>query len=643
MAHSSLRSAVDALEHKGWLRRVTEEVDPYLEMAEIHRRVYDAGGPAVYFERVKGSPFPAVSNLFGTRERTLFLLGDGVKRAQALVALKSDPSRVLRHPLPSIAALWGARTGLPLPALPGGRPPVARNVTTLSRLPQVHCWPQDGGGFITWPLVYTEHPDKPGVFGSNLGMYRIQLSGGTYARDREAGMHYQIHRGIGVHHHAALQRGEKLKVSVFVGGPPAHILAGIMPLPEGLPEVLFGGVIAGRHFRYARRDGHLLSADADFCITGTVEAGHLKPEGPFGDHIGYYSLAHDFPVLTVDKVYHRTDAIWPFTVVGRPPQEDAQIASLIHEIADGALSQEIPGLRAVHAVEAAGVHPLLLAIANDRYAPWLERKPRELHTIAHAMLGYGQMSLAKYLFVAAHEDDPALDIRNVGAYFDHVLRRVDWKTSLHFVTNTTMDTLDYTGGSLNEGSKLFMAVSGAPRRDLASEVPPALRAAWPDHWAAPRMVRPGILAFRGARYHENVGVGADVPGSGGHPAAGDAAAGAEALTAQLAAFTERLRDAGLMESAALDGLPLWVMCDDPDFAAADFDNWLWVTFTRSDPARDVHGVGAFTADKHWGVRGPLVIDARVKPWHAPVLEADPEVAKRVGRLFAQGGSLQGIA
>jgi 4-hydroxy-3-polyprenylbenzoate decarboxylase len=618
MDFSSLRAAVDALERKGWLRRVSEEVDPHLEMAEIHRRVYDAGGPALYFERVKGSPFPAVSNLFGTRERTLFLLGDGVKRAQALVKLKADPSRVLRHPFESAGALWGARTGLPLPSLGS---PVAQNTTTVSSLPQVQCWPQDGGAFVTWPLVYTENPDKPGLFGSNLGMYRIQLSGGTYERDREIGLHYQIHRGIGVHHHAALQRGEKLKVTVFVGGPPAHTLAAIMPLPEGLPEVLFGGVLAGRHFRYARHGGHLLSSDADFCITGTVEIGTLKPEGPFGDHIGYYSLAHDFPVLTVDKVYHRKDAIWPFTVVGRPPQEDAQIASLIHEIADGALSQEIKGLRAVHAVEAAGVHPLLLAIASDRYAPYLERKPRELHTIAHAMLGYGQMSLAKYLFVVAHEDNPGLNIRDVGGYFDHLLRRVDWKTGLHFVTNTTMDTLDYTGGGINEGSKLFVAVSGAPRRTLSATIPQALLDAWPDDWAKPHLVQPGVLAFGGAEYSSM-----------------DAAA----LTVQFEQFTERLHTAGLLESDVLDSLPLWVLCDDPEFASANLDNWLWVTFTRSDPARDVHGVGAFVRDKHWGCRGPLVIDARVKPWHAPTLEVDAEVAKRVEALAAPGKSLHGL-
>jgi 4-hydroxy-3-polyprenylbenzoate decarboxylase len=626
---SSLRAAVEALERKGLLRRVTEEVDPHLEMAEIHRRVYDAGGPALYFERVKGSPFPAVSNLFGTRERTLFLLGDGVKRAQALARFKADPMSKLRHPLQALSAVWGARTGLPIPAL---FPSVTAQETSLSLLPQIVTWPRDGGAFITLPQVYTEHPDQPGIWKSNLGMYRIQISGGKYAPDHEAGMHYQIHRGIGVHHHAALMKnggkGQKLKVSIFVGGPPAHSLAAIMPLPEGLPEVLFGGVLAGRHFRYARRDGYLVSADADFCITGTVEPGRLLPEGPFGDHLGYYSLAHDFPVLTVDKVYHRKDAIWPFTVVGRPPQEDAQLAALIHEIADGALSAEIPGLRAVHAVEAAGVHPLLLAIAEDRYAPFLpanERKQNksagELHTIGHAILGYGQMSLAKYLFIAAHEDNPKLDIRKVGDFFDHMLRRVSWESSLHFSTRTTMDTLDYSGTALNEGSKLTLAVSGRPRRELLDEVPQALLDLWPDHWSKPRVVMPGVLVFGG-------------------PSAIGAEPDPATLAQKLDQFSQRLADAGGL-MATLDELPLWVLCDDPAFAAASLDNFLWVTFTRSDPARDVHGVDAFTVDKHWGCRGPLVIDARLKAHHAAPLVADPEVARRVEERFG-AGSLRGL-
>src|SRR5439155_1263669 len=160
---------------------------------------------------------------------------------------------------------------------------------------------------------------------SNLGMYRVQLSGGEYEPDREVGLHYQIHRGIGVHHAAALRQGVPFRVNLFVGGPPALTLAAVMPLPEGMPELAFAGALGGRRVRLACPQGRErlpVFADADFCIVGTVDPERLLPEGPFGDHLGYYSLAHPFPVLNVERVYHRDGAIWPFTVVGRPPQED---------------------------------------------------------------------------------------------------------------------------------------------------------------------------------------------------------------------------------------------------------------------------------------------------------------------------------
>ena len=494
-AFKNLRESVEYLERKGQLRRVKEEIDPHLEMAEIQRRVYAAGGPALLFTRVKGTEFPCVSNLFGTRERAWMLFGEGVERARKLLKLRSDPVEALRHPFDSLRSGFGALHALPRSV---SSPAVAAHETRLSALPQITSWPKDGGPFITLPLVYTEHPDMPGVWNSNLGMYRIQLAGGEFQADREAGLHYQIHRGIGVHHHAAIRRGERLKVSIFVGGSPAHMLAAVMPLPEGIAEVLFAGILGGRGFRYTRQNGHLLSADADFCITGTIDPLRTLPEGPFGDHLGYYSLAHPFPVLTVKKVYHRSGAIWPFTVVGRPPQEDATLAELIHEIAGDALPKEIPGLHAVHAVEAAGVHPLLLAIASDRYAPYEEHKPRELHTIGHALLGYGQLSLAKYLWLTARESDSMPDIRDVSAFFRHVLRRVSWERDLHFITRTTMDTLDYSGAGLNEGSKLLLAVSGSPRRTLAEEIPQALLKLWPDNWSAPKLVLPGVLTFSGS-------------------------------------------------------------------------------------------------------------------------------------------------
>src|SRR5207248_10765310 len=303
----------------------------------------------------------------------------------------------------------------------------------LDRLPQVQCWPSDGGAFITLPVVYTEDPDRPGFSRSNLGMYRVQLSGNQYEINREIGLHYQIHRGIGVHHAAAIRRGEPLRANIFVGGPPALTLAAVMPLPEGLPELAFAGALGGRRVRLVQaRQGDMkpglpIAADADFCITGTVDPALQLPEGPFGDHLGYYSLAHPFPVLNVEAVYHREGAIWPFTVVGRPPQEDTGFGQIIHELTGPVIPTVVPGVHAVHAVDAAGVHPLLLAVGSERYVPYAERrKPQELLTCANSILGQGQLSLAKYLFIAAREDDPALDVYDIPAFFRHMLERVDW-------------------------------------------------------------------------------------------------------------------------------------------------------------------------------------------------------------------------
>ena len=447
-------------------------------------------------------------------------------------------------------------------------------------------------------------------------MYRIQLSGGQYQPNREVGLHYQIHRGIGVHHAAAIRRGEILRVNVYVGGPPAMALAAVMPLPEGMSELAFAGALGGRRVRLAEQKGWPLPvhADADFCLLAEVDPVLRKPEGPFGDHLGYYSLAHSFPVLRVRRIYHRAEAIWPFTVVGRPPQEDSVLASLIHEITAPLVSSVLPGVHAVHAVDAAGVHPLLLALGSERYVPFEERQePQELLTQANAILGQGQLSLAKYLFMAAAEDDPRLDVRDVSAFLQHVLARVDWRRDLHFQTQTTIDTLDYSGTGLNRGSKLVVAAVGRPRRTLptaaATRPAPAGRLR--------RRARVPAWCARGAR----AGLHADHQG----------------LAADLAAFCAAFR-----ADDPLCAFPLLVLVDDSEFCSRSLDNFLWVTFSRSNPAADVGGIEAATVDKHWGCRGSLVIDARRKPQHAPLLVEDPQVTARVDRLFAKDGPLAGI-
>lgn len=607
-AYRSLRECVVDLERHGHLVRVEVEVDPYLEAAEIQRRVYQAGGPALYFARVKGSRFPMVSNLFGTPERVRFMFRGALERVKKLVALRADPGAVLRRPWRHVGLLrsaWHAR-----PKFVGSGPVMAQQVG-IADLPQLVSWPRDGGAFVTLPLVYSEDPDRPGWMKSNLGMYRVQLSGGQYAPGKQIGLHYQIHRGIGVHHSAAIRRGEPLKVHVFVGGPPALTLAAVMPLPEGLPEVAFAGALGGRRLRMVQRPGEpAFAAEADFVISGTVDPHKRLPEGPFGDHLGYYSLVHEFPVLQVERVWARADAIWPFTVVGRPPQEDTQFGAIIHEITGPAIPAVIPGVSQVHAVDAAGVHPLLLAIGSERYTPYAPReRPQELLTQANAILGQGQMSLAKVLIIAAREDAPAGDLHDIPWFFGHVLERVDWRRDLHFQTETTIDTLDYSGAGLHAGSKLVIAAVGEARRSLPAEVPAELRL--PDGFKAPRICLPGILAVTGP-----------------------ACAGADGALQRFVA--------GLTPEDAINRFPLVVIVDDSEFAARTVHNFLWVTFTRMNPAVDIEGIGARTVHKHWGCAGSLVVDARRKPHHAPPLVEDPAVSRRVDALAAPGGPLHGL-
>jgi 4-hydroxy-3-polyprenylbenzoate decarboxylase len=616
MTYRSLRECTDDLAAAGHLRRIDAEVDANLEVAAIQRRVFAAGGPALLFTNVKGCRFPLVSNLFGTIDRARFIFRDALESVRRLVELKVDPSQAMRRPLRYATAMRTAIGMLPK-RVRGG--PVLNHETTIDQLPQVKSWPDDGGAFITLPQVYTEDAERPGMTHSNLGMYRVQLSSNQYSPNRQIGLHYQIHRGIGVHQAKAMRRNEPLRVNIFVGGPPAMTVAAVMPLPEGMSELGFAGALNRRRVRMIRRGNELpIHAEADFCIAGVLEPG-LLPEGPFGDHLGYYSLAHDFPVLRVEHVYHRPDAIWPFTVVGRPPQEDTIFGQLIHEITGPIIPTVLHGVKAVHAVDAAGVHPLLLAIGSERYMPFLNAaRPAELLTQANAILGQGQLSLAKYLWIAAGEDDPRLDIHDIQAFLMHMLRRVDWRRDIHFQTATTIDTLDYSGTALNEGSKAIIPAVGPPIRELLTETSSDLRLC--EGFNDARVVLPGVLAVRGPRFDPAIG---------------------RATNANVDASIQRFCDS-FRATDALCRFPLIVVVDDAEFAAASLGNFLWTTFTRSDPARDVHGIDAFTEQKHWGCRGSLVIDARAKPWHAPPLVEDPAVTRRIESLAVRGGPLHGL-
>ena len=610
MGYKSTQECIDDLEKAGHLIRVKEEVSSELEMAAIHLRVFENNGPAILFENIKGCKFKAVSNLYGDINRSKFIFRDTLDKIKTLIDLKNNPIEAVKHPLKY--ANVGLIAFSSLPKKSNFNNPVLQNETTISSLPQIKCWPDDGGAFITLPLVYTEDIDNPGVMNSNLGMYRIQISGNEYIKDKEVGLHYQLHRGIGVHQSKTNAKNLPLKVSIFVGGPPSLTLGAVMPLPEGMSELTFAGALGNRRINYTTIDGFAIASDADFAITGEVFPNENKPEGPFGDHLGYYSLKHNFPVMRVHKVYHRNNAIWPFTVVGRPPQEDTSFGALIHDLTGAAIPKEIPGLKDVNAVDAAGVHPLLLAIGSERYTPYNnERKPQEILTIANHILGKGQLSLAKYLLIIAGEDNPSLTTKDVAAYFKHLLERVDWTRDLHFYTRTSIDTLDYSGTDLNSGSKVVIAAAGNKLRELGTSLP---ELNLPEGFRNPKVVLPGIIAIEANKYINAPSTEQQM----------------EQLGFQLSTFN------------TLTDFPLLIVCDDSDFVSKTLNNFLWVTFTRSNPSHDIYGVDSFTENKHWGCKGSLIIDARIKPHHAPPLIKNPEIEKRVDALGVKGKSLYGI-
>ncbi|KAB2953846.1 UbiD family decarboxylase [Heliorestis acidaminivorans] len=608
--YKNLEEAILDLEKQGQLIRIHEEVDPYLEMAAIHLKVYESGGPALLFENVKGSQYRALSNLFGTVERSKYMFRKTWDSTQKIIALKNDPFKALKNPFSHVQTGLAASKALPMQK--SSLPPSFREIN-IADLPLIHHWPDDGGAFITLPQVYSEDPDKPGIMNANLGMYRVQLNGNDYELNKEIGLHYQIHRGIGVHQAKASKQGKPLKVSIFVGGPPAHTISAVMPLPEGLSEMTFAGMFAGRRFRYSYVDGYCISHDADFVITGDIYPGETKPEGPFGDHLGYYSLTHEFPVMKVHKVYAKDNAIWPFTVVGRPPQEDTSFGALIHELTGDAIKQEIPGVKEVHAVDAAGVHPLLFAIGSERYTPYQQvKEPAELLTIANRILGTGQLSLAKYLFITAEDEQPLSTHKEV-EFLSYILERIDLQRDIHFQTNTTIDTLDYSGTGLNRGSKVIFAAYGDKKRELCREVPEGLKKLGDYGYNNPRLVMPGVVALEG-------------------PVFSSYQKASEELEQMMRTLPSR---------GTLSNCPMIILCDDSNFLSQSMSNFLWVTFTRSNPSHDIYGLNSSYQYKHWGCDN-LIIDVRIKPHHAPPLIPDPTVERKIERFFAKGASLASL-
>lgn len=629
--YKSLEQALLDLEKAGMLKRIHAEVDPHLEMAEIARENFRQNGPALLFEHVKGSKFRAACNIFGNDERFNFLFRDGFEQTRAAVLFKSNPVQFFKSALKSPKTLFkAARAGLTsLPMRSGSINDFEE--CSLQDLPQLVSWPLDGGAFITLPQVATRPSENASVMQTNVGMYRIQISGNDYAPNEECGLHYQIKRDIARHHQKAIEDGRPLKVSIFIGGPPSHTFAAVMPMPENLSELLFAGMLGNRRFRYFEHNGYLVSSDADFCILGELEQG-LKPEGPFGDHIGYYSGKHDFPCMKVHKVLCKKNAIFPFTVVGRPPQEDTLFGKFIHEITQPMVPSSLPGVYGIHAVDEAGVHPLCLALASEAFRPYAtaeEREPMELLKTANAMLGFNQASLTKYLLIAAKEDvqhkvtEPAEVPRknlvdDVPAFFTHVLERLHFDRDLHFQTATTIDTLDYTGTSLNHGSKVVIAAAGKKIRELRNNSADLESLTLPQGFKVAAIVMPGVLMIEG-------------------PVFTTSSANSETFRELKAAFAHwEFRENYPWISIIDEGAVNNAAGNTTNNILSDF---LWLTFTRSDPAQDIYGLDESICDKHWKCKAPLIIDARIKPHHQKQLTVPTEITVKARQILQDAGVL----
>jgi len=581
---SDLRAFIDQLRRDRDIVEVTAAVDPVLEAAEIHRRVIAAGGPALLFTNVKGAAFPLATNLFGTARRAELAFG---RRPLEFIKRVVHLAETILPPTP--AKLWEARdVGLNLLRVGTRRQssgPVLDVVTSdvrLDRLPVVTCWPDDAGPFVTLPLVYTQHPDKPG---HNLGIYRLQV----YDR-QSTGMHWQIGKGGGFHYARAEARGEALPLTVFLGGPPALILSAIAPLPENVPELMLASLIAGAKLpQVAGPAGHPhpLIATAEFALMGTVAPNVRKPEGPFGDHYGYYSLQHDYPVFTVSRLAHRRDAIYPATVVGKPRQEDFFIGDLLQELLSPLFPLVMPAVERLWSYGETGYHSLAAAVVKQRY-------PREAMASAFRILGEGQLSLTKFLLLT----DRLVDLKDFRATLEHVLARTDPRTDLYVFSNLSMDTLDYTGPAVNQGSKGVWLGLGDPVRELprafAPPTPP------PSDVTDVRVYCGGCLVV------------------GARPFADDPQA-----PARLAAHP------------AFTGWPLVVVSDEPARATRSDMNFLWTTFTRFEPAADIHAAGHRVVRNHIAYEPPIVIDARMKPWYPREVSCRADVADTVTRRWAE--------
>lgn len=581
--HKNLRSFMDQLWKEKEIIEISAEVDPNLELAEIHRRVVAEGGPALLFTRVKGSKFSVVTNLYGTVRRMEMAMGP---RPEEIVQLAVQALDKLMPP--KLANLWEERSwlldvaGTGLRRVSPLKAPVLeasmQNVN-LHELPVLTSWQGDGGAFFTLPLVYTQ---KPGTREHNLGMYRLQVFS-----ENQTGMHWQIHKGGGFHYFEAEKANQALPVTVFLGGPPALTIAAITALPEQLPELLYASFLMGDKLNMVQVKGHAhpLVAEAEFALCGEVPPYIRKPEGPFGDHYGYYSLTHDFPVFNIHKIYHRKDAVYPATIVGIPRQEDYYIGEWMQELLAPIFPILMPGVKSLWTYAEAGFHTLCGAVVRESYF-------REALAHCFRILGEGQLSLTKVMLVT----DVELDLKDFPRLLENILERMNPRRDLIIIHDTAMDTLDYTGRKYNQGSKAILLGLGQPVRSLPREYAG-------DSLNGIEKIKSycgGCLLASGASYSSRPDLGTAIIEQG-------------------------------VES--LENWPLVILVDDVD-AIVDQTAFLWTVFTRFDPVLDIYARQNMQRNAI-EYQLPIIIDARMKPEYPAALTPREDIVKKVDQRWKE--------
>lgn len=569
---NDLQSFIKKLDAEGEVCHIHEEVDPTLEIAEIHRRVVALGGKALFFHRVKGSQWPVVTNLYGSQKRIELAFGQEPERfIKTIVDLITGPFP------PKASTLWQKRSILARALSLGLKKSPNAPVTDccidppdLEKLPLLKLWPEDGGNFITLPLVYTSHGAS-----CNLGMYRIQ----RYDK-KTTGLHFQIGKGGGFHLACAEEQNQKLPVTIFIGGPPALTLSAIAPLPENVPELIFASLIQGSKLKTksVADHPHPLVTACDFALIGHANPHERRPEGPFGDHFGYYSLTHDFPVFHCKKIYHRKDAIYPATVVGKPIQEDLYIGNYLQKLFSPLFPVVMPQVKDLLTYSEAGFHALASAIVKERYE-------KEALSAAFRILGEGQLALTKFLIIT----DQNIDLSDSKLLLETVLERFSPESSFYIISKTSNDTLDYTGPKLNQGSKAILIGTGGPKRALPRQftkpLPRPLKNALP--YCA------GCLVVDGA--DDNI---------------------------------ERLT-----QEEAFSDWPFVFVVDDAKKAVSSPLEFLWTVFTRFNPATDMYAKACTVKNHHISYSLPFVVDARMKSHYPKEVVADDATVALVDKKW----------